>query len=145
MYEISAAAEIDADVDAVWAVVTDVASWAAWDPHEEAARLDGPFAPGTAGWSKPHGGPATDWTITQVVPLTCWRSECGLPGGKIIGMNAFEPLADGKIRCVKTVRVTGPLVPLFRFHFGRRMRADMFTTFAALEREAARRRTAVTP
>jgi hypothetical protein len=142
MYEFSAQAEITADVATAWAVVADVNGWPAWDPHEQAARLDGPFAPGTTGWSKPHGGPATDWTITDVVPLRHWASECGLPGGKITGLNTFEPRGDGKLRCVKTVRVYGPLAPLFRFYFGRRMRADMLKTFTALEREAARRHAA---
>ena len=145
MYEFGAEAEINADAESVWAAVTDVAGWPAWDPHEKAARLDGPFAPGTSGWSKPNGGPATDWTITEVVPLRRWGSECGLPGGKITGTNTFEPLPDGKLRCVKTVRVSGPLVPLFRFFFARRMRADMLKTFAALEQEAARRHAAVAP
>jgi hypothetical protein len=142
MYEFSAQAEITADAESVWAVVADVDGWPAWDPHEQDARLDGPFAPGTTGWSKPNGGPATDWTITEVDPLRSWASECGLPGGKIAGRNTFEPRAGGKLRCVKTVRVYGPLAPLFRFYFGRRMRADMLKTFAALEREAARRHAA---
>ena len=145
MYEFGAEAEINANVESVWAVVTDVAGWPAWDPHEKAARLDGPFAPGTAGWSKPHGGPATDWTITEVVPRTCWGSECSLPGGKITGLNTFEPLPNGKLRCFKRVQVFGPLVPLFRFHFARHMRADMLKTFAALEQEAARRHEEVAP
>ncbi len=145
MYEFSVEAQISAEAEEVWAVVTDVAGWPAWDPHEKAARLDGPFEPGTIGWSKPHGGPATEWTITQVVPFRSWGSECGLPGGKITGLNTFEPFAEGKLRCVKTVQVFGPLVPLFRLYFGRRMRADMHKTFAALERKAARRRAAVAP
>ena len=63
MYEFSVEAQISAEAEEVWAVVTDVAGWPAWDPHEKAARLDGPFEPGTIGWSKPHGGPATEWTI----------------------------------------------------------------------------------
>ena len=99
MYEFSVEAQLSAEAEEVWAVVTDVAGWPAWDPHEKAARLDGPF----------------------------------------------EPFAEGKLRCVKTVQVFGPLVPLFRLYFGRRMRADMHKTFAALERKAARRRAAVAP
>ncbi|MFC5183823.1 SRPBCC family protein [Actinomadura harenae] len=139
MYEISAEAVITGDIETVWDTVCDVAGWPAWDPHEKDARLDGPFEAGTIGWSKPNGGPSTDWTITEVVPFERWGSECGLPGGKITGMNEFEPLPGGRIRCTKTMRVSGPLVPLFRFYFGRRVRADMFKTFTALEAEAARR------
>jgi hypothetical protein len=109
MYEISAQATIDGDLAAIWEVVTDVAAWPSWDPHEEAARLDGVFAAGMTGWSKPHGGPATDWTITDVVEQRSWSSECALPGGKLSGDNHFEPVGDGRVRCTKTVRVRGPL------------------------------------
>jgi hypothetical protein len=139
MYEITAETTIGGDIEAVWSVATDVAGWPTWDPHEQAARLDGPFAAGTTGWSKPNGGPATAWTITEVVDGSRWASECPLPGGRLAGVNEFEPLGDGRIRCRKTMRVTGPLVPLFRLYFGPRIRRDMFKTFAALEGEAARR------
>lgn len=136
MYRISAAAVIDGELDRVWAVATDVDNWPSWDPHEQAARLDGPFAAGGTGWSKPNGGPATSWTITEVTERRSWSSECPLPGGKLAGTNEFESTSDGRIRCAKTVLVTGPLVPLFRLYFGRRIRRDMLATFAALEQAA---------
>src|SRR5215510_10708906 len=90
MYTISEQATILADIDAVWSVVTDVDAWPGWDPHEQQARLDGPFQAGTTGWSKPNGGPAATWTITEVVPGHRWSSECPLPGGKLTGENLFE-------------------------------------------------------
>jgi hypothetical protein len=139
VYRISAETTIRADIAAVWDAVTDVESWPRRDPHEQEARLDGLFVAGTTGWSKPRGGPATTWTITAVDPLRSWSSECRLPGGKLRGENLFEPLGDGMIRCMKTVFVTGPLVPLFRLHFGRSIRRDMLATWAALEQEGASR------
>jgi hypothetical protein len=139
MYEITAEAIITAELDTVWTTVIDVDGWPTWDPHELDARLDGTFESGATGWSRPHGGPATTWTITEVVERRSWRSECGLPGGKLSGVNTFESAGEGRVRCTKTVYVTGPLVPLFRFHFGRGIRRDMLRTFAALEREANRR------
>ncbi len=122
----------------MWRIVTDVRGWPNWDPHEQAARLDGEFVAGTVGWSKPRGGPATHWTITEVVERRRWASECSLPGGKLTGGNEFTDLGDGTVRCAKTVEVYGPLVPLFRLWFGRRIRADLLRTFAALETEAAK-------
>jgi hypothetical protein len=138
MYEFGETAVITADIASVWRIVTDVAGWPAWDPHEQQARLDGPFVAGTTAWSKPAGGPATTWTLTEVVDQRRWASECALPGGRLSGVNTYEPLGDGRIRCTRTVRVTGPLVPLFRFWFARRIRRDMLRTWAALERTAAR-------
>jgi hypothetical protein len=137
MYRISADTIISGDLAAVWTVVTDVDSWATWDPHEEEARLDEAFALGGTGWSKPRGGPGTLWTITEVIEQRRWSTECALPGGKLTGQNDFEQLGDGRIQCAKTVSVTGPLVPLFRLYFGRRIRRDIFKTWAALERAAA--------
>jgi len=143
MYQISAETIIGGDLETVWAVATDVDRWAAWDPHEQEARLDGAFVVGGTGWSKPNGGPATTWTITRVIERHLWASECALPGGKLTGESTFEPLSDGRICCTKTMWVSGPLIPLFRLYFGRRIRQDMFKTWAALEREAARRTEAV--
>jgi hypothetical protein len=137
MYRIHARATITGELATVWQVATDVNGWPDWDPHEEAARLDGEFVAGGTGWSKPHGGPGTDWTITEVLDRQRWASECALPGGKLTGRNEFTDRGDGTIDCVKTVEVHGPLVPLFRLWFGRRIRADMLRTFAALEARAA--------
>jgi len=113
MYQIVEETIIVGDIGAVWAIVTDVDNWPAWDPHEQEARLDGPFVAGTTGWSKPKGGPATTWTLTEVIAQRRWGSECALPGGKMAGDNVFESLGDGRIRCARTIRITGPLVPLF--------------------------------
>ncbi|MFE3056009.1 SRPBCC family protein [Nocardia sp. NPDC059239] len=139
VYEISAETVIRGDLACVWATATDVENRPAWDPHEQAARLDGAFAPGTTGWSKPRGGPGADWVITMVEPLSRWGSQSVLPGGKLVGENLFEDLGDGRVRCVKTVRVTGPFEVLFRFYFGKRIRRDFFKTWAALENEVDRR------
>lgn len=139
MYRITEAAVINGDVAQVWAIATDVSGWPAWDPHEEAARLDGPFAAGTTGWSKPKGAPAANWTITAVEAGRMWSSACGLPGGELRGVNIFDVCGPATVRCTKTVMVTGPLVPLFRLWFGPRIRRDMRRTFAALQVEAARR------
>jgi hypothetical protein len=57
------------------------------------------------------------------------RSVGAAPGTKLTGDNAFESVGDGRVRCTKTVRVTGLLVPLFRFYFGRRILRDMFKTW----------------
>jgi uncharacterized protein YndB with AHSA1/START domain len=133
MYELTAETVIKGEVGKVWRVVTDVARWPEWDPHEDQARFDSAFEVGATGWVKQKGNPAATFTLVEVVPERRWASECKLPGGKLWGSNEYEPQPDGTIRCRRTVRVTGPLVPLFRFHFGKRMHRDFFRTWAALE------------
>ncbi|MFK4090020.1 SRPBCC family protein [Kribbella sp. NPDC020789] len=140
MYTIEAAGVITGDLPLAWAITSDVAGWPSWDPHEQDARLDGQFAAGSIGWSKPRLGPATEWTITEVEPGHRWSSECRLPGGMMRGTSTFTAAGPGQIRCHKLITVTGPLVPLFALYFGRRIHADLIRTWSALEQEIARRR-----
>ena len=139
MYIIKAETIITGDLDSLWNTEIDVNNWSTWNPHEEEARLDGALVTGAIGWSKPRKGPGTAWSVTSVVEKSLWASECKLPGGKLAGENTFKQLEDGRIHCTKTITVTGPLVPLFRFYFGRHIRHDMFVAWVALEGEAARR------
>jgi hypothetical protein len=46
-----------------------VSNWAEVDPSLEYARLDGPFATGAKGTTKPRGQSATDWVIGAVEPF----------------------------------------------------------------------------
>lgn len=142
MYEVSAAAVIEGTPEEAWAVQCDVAGWPSWNGHEEAARLDGPFAVGTHGWSKPRGGPGADWVLTEVDGPSAWGSRSSLPGGALTGRRTFAAVGDGKVACTATMRATGPLEILFRLWFGPRIRRDMVTGFAELESEMRRRREA---
>lgn len=137
---ITASLTIKGSIDTIWDIVSDVANWPAWDPHEEAARLDGPFAAGTKGWSKPRKGPATDWILTKVEPKLLWGSESHIPGGTISGESRFEPLDDGMVRCTKIVQVKGTLVPLFWLYFKRPVQHDLHESLKALQNEVERRR-----
>lgn len=140
---ISAERVINGSIDTVWEIVSDVAGWPIWDPHEEGARLDGPFAAGTKGWSKPRKGPAADWVLTVVEPNKMWASESHIPGGKIAGENRFEALPNHQIRCTKIITVSGTLVPLFWLYFKRPVQHDAHASLEALEAEVKRRESSV--
>src|SRR5690348_15155234 len=114
MYSFSEEAIITGDIDAIWATATDVAAWPSWDPHEEKARIDGEFAPGTTGWNKPAGAPAGGFVITEVEPGRMWASRAGLPFGHLRGENRYEPAGDGRVRVSKRFEVHGPFAPVFR-------------------------------
>ena len=139
MYSFGEQMVIEGDIAAVWQVATDVEAWPSWDPHEEKARLDGPFAAGTKGWNKPKGAPAGGFTITAVEPERMWSAWAGIPFGSLRGVNRFEPLDDGRILVSKVFEVRGPFAPVFRLIWEKRVRADMLLTFEALQAEAQRR------
>jgi hypothetical protein len=139
MYSFGEEMVIEGDVAAVWQAATDVAAWPSWDPHEEKARLDGPFAPGTKGWNKPRGAPAGTFTITGVEPERMWSARAGIPFGSLRGVNRFQPLSDGRVRVSKVFEVHGPFAPIFRLIWEKGVRSDMRLSFKALEAEAQRR------
>lgn len=139
MYSFAEEAVISGDIGAIWAVATDVPSWPSWDPHEEKARIDGEFAAGTKGWSKPAGAPAGVFTITDVEPGRMWATRAGIPLGHLQLVNRYDPIADGQVRVSKRVEVHGPFGPLFHLIWEKNMRAGMRQTFAALEAEGRRR------
>ena len=85
MYSFGKEMVIEGDITAIWQAVTDAAAWPSWDPHEEKARLDGPFAPGTKGWNKPKGAPAGTFAITAVEPERMWSARAGIPFGSLRG------------------------------------------------------------
>ncbi|RMI27655.1 SRPBCC family protein [Nocardia stercoris] len=139
MYSFSESAAVAGDLDAIWAVETDAGRRSEWDPHQEGSRLDGPFAPGTKGWVKPKGGPAGPFEIVEVEPGRSWVSEAPIPFGKLRGHHDYEALGDGTVRVTYRTEIHGPMGPLFRLIWEKKMRADMPRTFAALEEEVAAR------
>jgi hypothetical protein len=74
---------VRADREAAWRFWSDVANWAAVDPAVEWASLDGPFAAGTRGQTKPVGGPATHWTLVEVEPGRRAVIELAAPGAVV--------------------------------------------------------------
>ena len=61
----STAAVLDAPVEAVWAVLSDIEGWPSWNPDVKQARLEGPLASGTRFTWK--AGPGTIRSVLQVV------------------------------------------------------------------------------
>jgi len=129
---------IRGDIDNVWRIATDVNAWPNWDPHEKTAKLHGPFAIGTKGYSQPRGGPAAQWILTRVEDKKLWSLLNKMPVGTLDVENRYESLAGNKVRCEKTMIVSGLLVPLFWIHFAKLVKEDMQATWEALEKEVDR-------
>lgn len=140
MYAIDLEATVTGDVAGLWAAWTDMAAYPSWDPREETMRVDGPFEPGTTGFSKQTGPrPGSAFTITRVEPVSRWTIETPLPGGKLVLDHLLEAAGEGSVRLVKRYEAHGPMSLAFRLVFARGIRAEMPATFAALAAEAERR------
>ncbi|WP_042381787.1 SRPBCC family protein [Streptacidiphilus melanogenes] len=84
---------IDAPLDRVWAVHTDIDAWAEWNTDVDRAELDGPLLPGTSFRWQTHGLDITS-TIREVVPGR--RVVWGGPASGIDGVHVwtFEPTGE---------------------------------------------------
>jgi len=139
MYVFGGEQLIDGGITAIWSVWTDMERFPQWDPREEETRLNGPFAVGTAGHSKQKGNPGGPFTLTVIEPGRQWTAESALPGGKLEIRHLLEPAGQNRVKVAKRYVVQGPLIPLFRWYYGPKVRRALAGTFTALEKEAARR------
>ncbi len=117
MKELRTAIEINASADTVWAILTDLSQFAAWNPFmpeaegeiREGARLRVRIAP--------PGGKAMTFkpTVTRVEPGRefRWLGHLLLPG-LFDGEHIYEisPLAEGGVRFVQREVFRGVLAPL---------------------------------
>lgn len=123
------------EVSEVWRTATDVARWPDWDPHEEAGEIYGEFRVGTKAYSKPRGGPAAHWVLTGVEKERSWSLINRMPIGTLEVENHYEALPGNRVRCTKTMRVSGWILRLlFRLHYAAVTRKDMHATWIALEK-----------
>ena len=139
MYEFEFTTELNAPRDAVWKVWSDMTSYPEWDPRELELRLDGPFAAGTAGYSKQKGNPGGVFRVVEVDAPSGWKNVSPLPGGELLISHRLEKLGDLCTKLTKTYRVTGPLELLFRIWFAPALRRAQPASFAALATRVAAR------
>ncbi|MFJ4696383.1 SRPBCC family protein [Streptomyces sp. NPDC088766] len=78
---------IDAPLERVWRLHTDIDSWADWNPDIDQADLDGPLLPGASFRWKTHGLDITS-TLREVVPGE--RVVWGGPADGIEGVHVWS-------------------------------------------------------
>jgi hypothetical protein len=86
--------DINAPLDTVWRLQTDVNSWPAWQTEITAARLDGPFQPGSSFTWTSYG-----FTVTSTIYAVTERART-LWGGTAEGVTgthewAYSPTPTG--------------------------------------------------
>jgi hypothetical protein len=87
--------DINAPLDTVWRLQTDVGNWPAWQTDITAARLDGPFQPGTSFTWTSYGV----FTVTSTIYAVSERARTlwGGPAQGITGTHewVYTPIPAG--------------------------------------------------
>lgn len=144
MLSFTESAVIAGDSVSLWETLSDLPALPNWDPHVEGIGLDGAFAVGATGWTKPKGAPKGKFTVTAVTDGLSYSTESPMPMGRMRVTNTLEPAVEGLVTVSRSIEVHGGFAPMFRWFFMKKMRLDMQDTFKALEREAVRRSAAAT-
>jgi hypothetical protein len=133
-----ASALTSASPEAVWALWTDVSTWADGD-HMESASIEGEFQVGATITTKAAGFPATKLTVTEMEWPRLWVDESRAPGVRSRFEHAIEPGSDGtKLteRAVFSGPLAGLVAPLLRKRLERLLAASVAHLARAAEQPA---------
>ena len=125
---------IDAPLERVWALHTDIDAWPSWNAHGDQAELDGPLLPGNSFSWKTHGLDITS-TIREIVPGE--RLVWGGPAGGIAGVHVWTFEQTGSQVSVHTEESwSGAPVDAAAAELGQALHDSLTDWFAALKARA---------
>lgn len=125
---------IDAPLERVWALHTDINAWAYWNTDVDQAKLDGPLLPGNSFHWKTHGLDITS-TIREIVPGE--RLVWGGPANGIEGTHVWTFERTGDQVTVHTEESwSGAPVEAATTELGQALKASLTTWLAALKSRA---------
>lgn len=93
--------------DFAWGFWSNVDNWAVVDPAVEWVRLEGPFARGTKGRTKPVGMDANEWMLAEVDEGERAVIQIEVPGAVVSFEWVFTDTTDGGTKIVQKVRLEG--------------------------------------
>ena len=96
------AVECPVNRELAWQFWTNVENWL-FDVSVESVSLDGPFAAGTTGTTKPLGGDLLNWQLIDVEDGHRAVIEMNLPGAVVRFHWRFEELSDNATRITQQV------------------------------------------
>jgi hypothetical protein len=114
----------EAQVEAIWELYSDIASWVEWDKGIVHASLEGAFEAGTRGILQPEGQGPLSFVLTEVVPLGGFSDVTVIPnaGIEVHFDHRLERIAGGT-RITHKVTLAGPnsetMGPRMIEHFSR--------------------------
>ncbi|MGE3706885.1 MAG: SRPBCC family protein [Vicinamibacterales bacterium] len=104
-----ASVAIDAPVDVVWAVFTDVERWPTWaSSFTSLELLDGPLRLGARVRIQQPRLPTVVWTVTSWEPGRSWTWTATSPGARTEASHVLSPSGSGTV-AEQTIRSSGPV------------------------------------
>jgi len=119
---IEAQVKIDASVEEVWKVISDVERWYEWTPSIKSILLldPKPLHVGSRGLVEQPGLPRATWKVTELIPNQGFNWETKSLGAHTVGEHWITPdLEGGGVNVVLRVRQTGWLSWIFQRWIGR--------------------------
>ncbi|MFF7885106.1 SRPBCC family protein [Streptomyces sp. NPDC020794] len=125
---------IDAPLERVWDLHTDIDAWPSWNADVDQAKLDGPLLPGTSFSWRTHGLDITS-TVREIVPGE--RLVWGGPAGGIEGVHVwtFEQ-TGGQVTVHTEESWSGAPVDAAATELGVALHESLATWLAALKARA---------
>ena len=100
---------VEADIDHVWNVFTDVERWPQWTESVSTARVvdGGRLEMGTRVRMKQPRLPAMEWVVTSIDVGRSWTWVASRPGVQTAAMHVLQPVQNGTTRVVQTIEQSG--------------------------------------
>jgi len=105
-WEFAHSVECPVSREFAWQFWTHVDNWM-FDPSVEAVTLDGPFAAGTTGTTRPRGLDLINWQLIEVQDGHSAIIEINLPGAVVTFRWQFEDLPNTATRISQRVTLAG--------------------------------------
>jgi uncharacterized membrane protein len=126
---------IEAPIDVVWSVFTDVEQWSTWTTSVTSVQLlDGPMRVGATARIRQPKLPAVTWTVTEFDPGRSWTWQATSPGARTV---ATHHLTGSGTTTVATQSIVqgGPLGRIVG-----RLYRSLTARYLTLEAEGLKRR-----
>lgn len=116
--------EIDAPVEVVWTVMSDVARWPTWTESIRSVEVvgDGDFGKGSTAKVRQPGFPAATWEVTDWRPGLSFTWTARVPGLTSTGVHSVEPTGPGSSRATLTFSQDGWMAGMMGLIAGARSR-----------------------
>lgn len=126
-------ARIEAPIERVWAVLSDVPAWPKTNPEIHNVQLDdGVIADGRFTWANGKSRIKSRFAVVDAERELTWTGVSS--GAKAAHRNLVESTADGATRVISEESMAGPLLTLF--YSSTKLEAGVERWLAALKRAA---------